>query len=71
MSRGVDHHRAALAKPGWGVDAGGQVQQPLTPTFFPSSFGMLVDRFGVAWMVLVPIPPSGGATRMASGVAVL
>jgi len=24
------------------------------PTFFASSFGMLVDRFGVAWMVLVP-----------------
>jgi PhnB protein len=38
--------------------AGGQVQQPLMPTFFASSFGMLVDRFGVAWMVLVPIPPS-------------
>ena len=38
---------------------GGQAQQPLMPTFFASSFGMLVDRFGVAWMVLVPIPPSG------------
>jgi PhnB protein len=33
---------------------GGQVQQPMTATFFSSSFGMVADRFGVAWMVLVP-----------------
>ena len=32
---------------------GGQVQQPLTQTFFSSSFGMLTDRFGVPWMVVV------------------
>ena len=32
---------------------GGQVQQPLTKTFFSSSFGTLVDRFGVSWMVNV------------------
>ncbi|MET3497361.1 VOC family protein [Variovorax boronicumulans] len=32
---------------------GGQVMQPLTPTFFTSSFGMLADRFGVAWMLVV------------------
>lgn len=32
----------------------GQVQQPLSATFFSSSFGMVADRFGVAWMVLVP-----------------
>jgi PhnB protein len=31
---------------------GGQVQQPLGPSFFASSFGMLTDRFGVAWMVV-------------------
>lgn len=31
---------------------GGKVTQPLTPTFFASSFGMLVDRYGVHWMVL-------------------
>ena len=29
----------------------GQVQQPLVPTFFSSSFGVLTDRFGVSWMV--------------------
>jgi PhnB protein len=32
---------------------GGQVQMPLTKTFFSSQFGMLADRFGVSWMVLV------------------
>ena len=33
---------------------GGQVQMPLGPTFFSSSFGMVADRFGVCWMVYVP-----------------
>jgi PhnB protein len=32
---------------------GGTVTMPLGKTFFASSFGMLVDRFGVAWMVVV------------------
>jgi len=32
---------------------GGQVQAPLTKTFFSSSFGMVADRFGVSWMVVV------------------
>lgn len=32
---------------------GGQVQMPLTRTFFSPAFGMLTDRFGVAWMVNV------------------
>ena len=31
---------------------GGKVQQPLIPTFFASSFGMVDDRFGVTWMVI-------------------
>ena len=31
---------------------GGKVTQPLTKTFFASSFGMLTDRFGVGWMVM-------------------
>jgi PhnB protein len=33
---------------------GGQVQMPLAKTFFSPSFGMVADRFGVSWMVLVP-----------------
>jgi PhnB protein len=32
--------------------AGGQVTMPLTKTFFSSSFGMLVDKFGVSWMIV-------------------
>jgi PhnB protein len=32
---------------------GGQVQMPLTKTFFSPKFGMLADRFGIGWMVYV------------------
>src|SRR5262245_17003395 len=32
---------------------GGQVQLPLKKTFFSSNFGMVTDRFGVTWIVLV------------------
>jgi PhnB protein len=32
----------------------GQVTMPLGKTFFARRFGMLVDRFGVSWMVIVP-----------------
>jgi PhnB protein len=31
--------------------AGGQVTMPLQKTFFAEGFGMLVDRYGVPWMV--------------------
>jgi PhnB protein len=34
---------------------GGQVQSPLTKTFFSPRFGMLADRFGVGWMVYVAV----------------
>lgn len=33
---------------------GGKVQQPLSKTFFSPAFGMVQDRFGVSWMVMVP-----------------
>jgi PhnB protein len=32
---------------------GGQVQMPMSKTFFSSRFGMVGDRFGVGWMVIV------------------
>jgi PhnB protein len=35
------------------LSEGGQVQMPLTKTFFAKRFGMLIDRFGVCWMILV------------------
>src|SRR5690242_15484496 len=43
----ADRFFAALAD-------GGEVRMPLTKTFFSPRFGMLVDRFGVAWMIYVP-----------------
>ena len=43
----ADRVFAALAE-------GGQVQMPLAKTFFSPAFGMVADRFGVSWMVLVP-----------------
>ena len=36
---------------------GGQVQLPLAKTFFSPRFGMVADRFGVPWMVIV-VPPA-------------
>jgi len=35
------------------LSEGGQVRMPLAKTFFSSRFGMLADRFGVGWMVVV------------------
>lgn len=35
---------------------GGQIQMPLAKTFFSPKFGMVADRFGVSWMVLVATP---------------
>ncbi len=32
---------------------GGQVRMPLGKTFFSPRFGMVADRFGVAWMIIV------------------
>ncbi|MBS0540885.1 MAG: VOC family protein [Proteobacteria bacterium] len=42
---------AALSK-------GGKEQMPLSETFFATSFGMLADKFGVPWMVLVQKKPN-------------
>jgi PhnB protein len=35
----------------------GQVQMPMSPTFFSPRFGMVADKFGVSWMVLVAVAP--------------
>jgi len=43
---GADRMFAALAE-------GGQVQMPLTKTFFSPRFGMVTDRFGLLWMIIV------------------
>ena len=42
----ADEMFAALAE-------GGHVQMPLARTFFSPRFGMVTDRFGVLWMIIV------------------
>jgi PhnB protein len=42
----ADRKFSALAK-------GGRIEAPLSKTFFSSNFGMVADRFGVLWMVIV------------------
>lgn len=37
---------------------GGQVTMPLGKTFWSPCFGMLVDKFGLGWMVNVHVPPA-------------
>jgi PhnB protein len=38
------------------LSAGGTVKMPFRPTFWSPGFGMLVDRFGVPWLVNVDAP---------------
>lgn len=40
------------------LSEGGKVDMPLTKTFYSPAFGMVEDRFGVSWMVIVPGPMS-------------
>jgi PhnB protein len=37
--------------------AGGSVKMPFATTFWSPGFGMLMDRYGVPWMVNVEAPP--------------
>jgi PhnB protein len=36
------------------LSEGGKVEMPLTKTFYSPCFGMVVDRFDVGWMIIVP-----------------
>ncbi len=36
---------------------GGRVDMPLTETFWSPRYGMVTDKFGVGWMVMVPGSP--------------
>ena len=42
----ADRYFGALA-------GGGEIKMPLAKTFFSPRFGMVADRFGVLWMILV------------------
>jgi PhnB protein len=37
---------------------GGSVQMPLTKTFWSACYGMVTDRFGLGWMVMVAEAPA-------------
>lgn len=39
------------------LSVGGTVQQPLIETFFSPRFGMVADRFGVCWLLVVTTAP--------------
>ncbi len=39
------------------LSTGGQIEMPLTKTFWSPCFGMLTDKFGVAWMVSMAEQP--------------
>ncbi|HSD36403.1 MAG TPA: VOC family protein [Rhodocyclaceae bacterium] len=38
------------------LSEGGKVQMPIGKTFFSPRFGMVEDKFGLGWMVIVPAP---------------
>ena len=46
---GADHAFNALAE-------GGKIDMPLVKTFWSPRYGMVTDKFGVGWMVMVPGP---------------
>lgn len=47
--------------------AGGKVAMPMTETFFAKRFGMLSDKFGVHWMVIVEKPMPAAGKKAAPG----
>lgn len=49
-----DEARSAFER----LSAGGRVDMPLGPTFYAACFGMVTDRFGLQWMVMVPLAHS-------------
>ncbi len=40
------------------MSEGGEVQMPLTETFWAARFGMVTDRFGIPWMINCAKPQS-------------
>jgi PhnB protein len=48
VTNGADAERFFAA-----LSEGGKVNMPMAKTFFSSHFGMVTDRFGVPWMVIV------------------
>jgi len=36
----------------------GKIMMPIAPTFWAQRFGMLIDKFGIPWMVNCEHPPA-------------
>jgi PhnB protein len=54
ISLSLTVHTVEEAERIWAALAeGGQVQMPLTETFFSPRWGMVADKFGVSWMIVV------------------
>ena len=43
------------------LSSGGAVSMPLTETFFSPKFGMLVDKFGIKWIVVTAVAAAAAA----------
>ncbi|WP_027135571.1 VOC family protein [Geminicoccus roseus] len=57
MSLSLEMADEALAERSFAALAeDGQVQMPMSSTFFARRFGIVADRFGVSWMIHVPAP---------------
>jgi PhnB protein len=48
---------------------GGTIRMPLTKTFFSPRFGMLADKFGLGWMVMIEAAQSGSGEQSARKTA--
>jgi PhnB protein len=51
MSINIPKDKARAAQVFDALAAGGQVTMPFSPTFWGAHFGMLMDKYGVPWMV--------------------
>lgn len=40
------------------LSEGGKITMPLGKTFWSPRYGMLIDRFGIGWMVMMPALPA-------------
>lgn len=51
------------------LSKGGKVVMPMEKTFFAKRFGMVADRFGVSWMIIVPAEMPVPSREVESAVA--
>jgi PhnB protein len=47
-----------------GLSVGGKIQSPLKKESWGDTFGMLIDKFGIHWMVNITAPKNGDVNKM-------